>query len=311
MLSAALFPKIAPAAITLVLSCLFAEFLGYWLHRLLHSDKIAFLSRGHLIHHFLIYGPGQPMRHQHYHDSTAGRFSVGNVGLEWLAPSAALLAIVWAALFLLHVPAAYQVIALTTLVVWPIFMFSYLHDRMHQTDFWMSGHPLLRTWFMQARRLHDIHHHSIDPAGHMDANFGIGFFWFDRVFGTLSRRHRPFNRTGFETARRRYGLTEHRDETALPAAGELSVALNGGAEIRRRARKGVRRRVLWRSRRRRFLGALLHSAQSVSPEWPVALAWTFVRVSLGWVHAKASGGVARFAAPQRHTPRLWKRSAKP
>ena len=28
--------------LTLVLSCLLAEFFGYWMHRLLHSDKIPF-----------------------------------------------------------------------------------------------------------------------------------------------------------------------------------------------------------------------------------------------------------------------------
>ncbi len=35
-------------------SCFVAEFSGYWLHRLLHSDKFPALSRGHLVHHFLI-----------------------------------------------------------------------------------------------------------------------------------------------------------------------------------------------------------------------------------------------------------------
>src|SRR5258708_15941018 len=78
--------------LTLLSACLLAEFFGYWLHRLLHSDKIPFLSRGHLIHHFLIYGPGQPMRLDKYHDATEQRFSVGNVGLEWLVPSAVILA---------------------------------------------------------------------------------------------------------------------------------------------------------------------------------------------------------------------------
>jgi hypothetical protein len=296
------FPKIAAAAITLLLSGLLAEFLGYWLHRLLHSDKIAFLSRGHLIHHFLVYGPGQPMRHEHYHDSTDGRLSVGNVGLEWLLPSGLLLAVVWTILFVLHVPAVYQAIALATLVGWPVFMFSYLHDRMHQTDFWMVRDPLLRNWFLAARRLHDIHHHSIDLRGHMDANFGIGFFWFDRVFRTLSSRHRPFNLHGFETARRRYGLTKQ-DGQALPAAARLSVGRQGSAPSSRSARKRIRRLIRWRSGRRRFLGALLHSAQSVSPEWPVILVWPFVRGSLGWAAAKTRCGVTRVgrlvSAPRR------------
>ena len=193
---------------TLVISCLLAEFLGYWLHRLLHSDKVPLLSRGHLIHHFLVYGPGQPMRHREYHDATGNRFSVGNVGLEWLIPSAIILAALWALMTLAQVPVLYQAIALATLIAWPVFMFSYLHDRMHLSDFWMERTPVLRVWFRAARRLHDIHHHTLDDHGRLDTNFGIGFFLFDRLFRTIGQRHRPFNRAGFDAARSRYGLIE-------------------------------------------------------------------------------------------------------
>jgi hypothetical protein len=44
---------------TLAESIVVAEFVGYWLYRLLYSDKFPALSRGHLIHHFLIYGPSK------------------------------------------------------------------------------------------------------------------------------------------------------------------------------------------------------------------------------------------------------------
>ena len=100
---------------TLVDSVVVAEFAGYWLHRLLHSDKIPALSQGHLIHHFLVYGPRQPMRAHEYRDATDHRFSVGNVGREWLAPSAIILLLCWGVMALLHVPHAYQVLALCTL----------------------------------------------------------------------------------------------------------------------------------------------------------------------------------------------------
>lgn len=195
--------------ITLLTSCLLAEFFGYWLHRLLHSDRIPLLSRGHLIHHFLIYGPGQPMRLEKYHDATDHRFSLGNIGLEWLVPSAMILAVLWIAMRLVHLSAVYQMIALGTLLVWPIFMFSYLHDRMHLANFWMERTPLLRFWFRAARRMHDIHHHAVDDNGRMEANFGIGFFLFDRIFRTLGSRHRPFNRAGYQAAQLRYRLKEH------------------------------------------------------------------------------------------------------
>src|SRR6266436_1092889 len=131
---------------TLVDSVVVAEFAGYWLHRLLHSDKIPALSRGHLIHHFLVYGPRQPMRAHEYRDATDHRFSVGNVGLEWLVPSGVILLFCWGVMALLHVPHAYEVLALFALLGWPILMFSYLHDRMHVENYWMTRVPVLRTW---------------------------------------------------------------------------------------------------------------------------------------------------------------------
>lgn len=194
--------------VTLGASCLGAEFLGYWLHRLLHSDKLPALSQGHLIHHFLIYGPSQPMRQDEYHDATHGRFSVGNVGLEWLAPCAVILFSIWGILRAFRVPSIYEVISLCTLVAWPVLMFSYLHDRMHLKNFWMARTPVVGTWFRNARRLHEIHHRAMNDQGRMHANFGIGFFWFDRLFGTIGRRHLPFNRTGLQVAVKRYGLLE-------------------------------------------------------------------------------------------------------
>ena len=160
------------------------------------------------------------MRLEKYHDATDHRFSLGNIGLEWLVPSAMILAVLWIAMKLAHLSALYQIIALGTLLVWPIFMFSYLHDRMHLANFWMERTPLLRFWFRAARRMHDIHHHAVDDNGRMEANFGIGFFLFDRIFRTLRSRHRPFNRAGYQAAQLRYRLKEH---------GGRLVAENGDA----------------------------------------------------------------------------------
>ena len=142
---------------TLVDSVIVAEFAGYWLHRLLHCDRFPSLSRGHLIHHFLIYGPRKPMRASEYRDATDNRISVGNIGVEWLAPSTLILLLCWGVMLLFHVPVAYQALALCTLLGWPVLMFSYLHDRMHLEKFWMTRVPILKDWFLNARRLHDIH----------------------------------------------------------------------------------------------------------------------------------------------------------
>ncbi len=206
---------------TLVDSVVVAEFAGYWLHRLLHSDRFPALSRGHLIHHFLIYGPRQPMRAERYHDATDNRVSVGNVGLEWLAPSGIILLLCWGLMALLGVPHMYQALALGTLLGWPILMFSYLHDKMHLENFWMARVPLLKTWFLKARRLHDIHHRSVNGDGYMDTNFGIGFYLFDRFFRTIAKRHRKFNWAGYEAALKRYEL----EETELLSLRSCSKAL--------------------------------------------------------------------------------------
>src|SRR5258708_26241641 len=117
-------------------------------------------------------------------------------------------------MFLLRVPLLFQCIALATLIVWPIITFSYLHDRMHLSDFWMAKNPFFRRWFLAARRLHDIHHHALNDDGRMVSNFGIGLFLFDRLFRTISMRHRQFNRRGFAVARRLYGLFANHSSTS-------------------------------------------------------------------------------------------------
>jgi len=206
---------------TLLDSVIVAEFAGYWLHRLLHSDKFPALSRGHLVHHFLVYGPRKPMRAGGYLDATDDRFSVGNVGIEWLAPSAIILLFCWGVMALFGVPQVYQALVLCTLLGWPMLMFNYLHDRMHIENFWMTRVPVLKSWFLKARRLHDIHHRSVNGKGFMDTNFGIGFYFFDRFFRTMAKRHRPFNWQGYQAAIWRYGL----DETELSSLRSCSKAL--------------------------------------------------------------------------------------
>ncbi|MBS1841909.1 MAG: sterol desaturase family protein [Acidobacteria bacterium] len=211
--------------LTLGASCAAAEFLGYWLHRLLHSDKFPALSQGHLIHHFLIYGPDQAMRYDKYQDATHGRFSVGNVGLEWLAPCALIFFSIWGILYALRIPPVYVAISLLALVGWPVLMFSYLHDRMHLKDFWMARTPILKIWFCRARRLHEIHHRALNDHGRMHANFGIGFFWFDRLFRTIGRHHLPLNQAGLGVAIQRYGLLERNGRLESSTEAQIHAAV--------------------------------------------------------------------------------------
>ena len=42
---------------SVICSFLVAEFAGYWLHRLLPDNRLPLLSRNHLAHSLLLYGP--------------------------------------------------------------------------------------------------------------------------------------------------------------------------------------------------------------------------------------------------------------
>jgi sterol desaturase/sphingolipid hydroxylase (fatty acid hydroxylase superfamily) len=197
----------------LAASVVVAELLGYLLHRLMHSGWIPWLSGSHMKHHLVLYGPLQKQRpSKQYLDATTGEVAIGNIGLEWIIPSSVILTITVAGLCLFRISWTDQAVSIGTILAWSFLMFSYLHDRMHVKDFWMERTPLVRRWFLRARRLHDIHHHALNDNGLMDRNFGIGFFVFDKLFGTLAFGSFGFNQRGYSAARERfrsvYGATD-------------------------------------------------------------------------------------------------------
>ncbi|HTS13191.1 MAG TPA: sterol desaturase family protein [Candidatus Limnocylindrales bacterium] len=202
-----------------------AELVGYLLHRLLHSERIRWLSRSHMEHHLEHYGPLRPMRPSgKYIDATTGRWSIGNVGLEWIAPSGIALGSFLAAFAALRLPWGYRISFVVITLAWSSFMFSYLHDRMHILGFWMEKNRWLKRWFTGARRLHDIHHLSLNGHGRMDRNFGIGFYFFDRLFGTFRGRQECFNRAGLEAAQHRYHSTAALKVELSPRRNSSSTA---------------------------------------------------------------------------------------
>jgi len=87
---------------TLVDSVVVAEFAGYWLHRLLHSDKFQPSAGG--IDSSLpdLWSPATHAAGE-YLDATDNRTSLGNVVVEWLTPSAIILLFCWVAIALLGV----------------------------------------------------------------------------------------------------------------------------------------------------------------------------------------------------------------
>ncbi len=193
------------AVLAVLAGAVYAELLGYFVHRLLHSDRIQFLSRAHMTHHLVLYGPLMPKRTESYRPPPAAVAIPGAVGLEWLLPLGTALGVTVGLLTVLGVAAWLQVIGLSVAIAWGVAMFNYIHDGMHVRMFWMAFHPLTRRLFRRARRLHDLHHILLNDEGRMFTNFGICFFVFDRIFGTYANKmETQFNRKGYEAARERF-----------------------------------------------------------------------------------------------------------
>lgn len=203
--------------LTMIAACAVAEVFGYWLHVLMHSDKIEFLSRNHMIHHLVNYPPNGPQRSEDYRVSTGERASVLGLGMEWILPIALLLAVLLAAFRLMGVRPLHQAVFVAASLAWSGAMFWYMHDAMHLKGFWMESHALFRGWFQRARKRHDIHHMDLDGSGRMSSNYGICFFFFDRLFGTLVAEHRRFNPEGLDRARKRYAYIFKAASTRAPA----------------------------------------------------------------------------------------------
>jgi sterol desaturase/sphingolipid hydroxylase (fatty acid hydroxylase superfamily) len=193
--------------LTVAAACAFAEFVGYWLHVLLHNEKIPYLSRNHMIHHLVIYAPNKPMRPSRaYLAANYDRASILGIGLEWLLPVAVIVPLSLIALRFAGLGPVLQAAFIAASLGWGLLMFSYMHDAMHQKWFWMERSALWRRWFLRARRLHDVHHMDLDASGRMTRNYGICLFYFDRLFGSLTEEHRTFNREGLKAAFRRYAF---------------------------------------------------------------------------------------------------------
>lgn len=191
--------------LTLTSAFIFAELCGYIIHSILHSQKIEFLSKNHMLHHLKVYGPTQPQRPEGvYRDSVQDRAAVLGIGMEWIGPICIILTLVYGLSFLLAVPFFYTNLFTATALSWGYFLFAYMHDNMHVKNFWMERSPLIKKWFLKIRKLHDIHHLHVTDDGKMNVNYGICFFFFDRLFGSYKTEFSTFNKEGHKYALKKY-----------------------------------------------------------------------------------------------------------
>ncbi|MBI5622208.1 MAG: sterol desaturase family protein [Elusimicrobia bacterium] len=186
---------------------LFSEVYGYWLHVLMHDNRVEFLSRNHMIHHLVVYGPRMPQQTAGpYVASVQGRLHLGTIGVEWLLPGGAAALGLLALFHALSLRPFLQLVFIVSAITWSLAALSAMHDAMHVKGFWMERSPALGGWFAGLRRRHILHHTQLDDEGRMCVDYGICFFFCDRLFGTLRREPLPFNHKGYEAALERYAF---------------------------------------------------------------------------------------------------------
>lgn len=190
--------------LTIFLSFLTAEILGYFLHRLLHSNKISWLSYSHMYHHLKDYGPKNKMRTEQYFSGAKDRINILGLGLEWLIPGALFTGLLLLFFSFLKISWLHQIVFICGSIGWSALMFNYFHSAMHLKKFWLIRVPILGRWFIKSRKLHDIHHIKLSDDGRMNSNYGICFFFMDRIFGTLERSSSSFNFQGYKKALKKY-----------------------------------------------------------------------------------------------------------
>ena len=144
-----------------------AEFIGYWLHVLLHSAAIPALSKAHMNHHLLSYAPWTDQRRggeDYIQEVADGHVLIAGLGLEWIIPSVILIALVAGVEWLIGLSWTQIVISEVTIMVYCAFLFWWLHDRMHVKGHWLLNNKLFRKRFLRSRKFHDIHHHHVNDA---------------------------------------------------------------------------------------------------------------------------------------------------
>lgn len=169
-------------ALAIIAGLFLAELIGYAIHRLLHSKLSRSLSNMHMQHHLIDYPPGSRMRSQRYKSGASNRLNIKGLGLEWLTASSVALVLLLTVLYAIGVSLVIGSVVVITVVGWSLFAFNYVHDCMHIEGSWLLKAPIIKHWFKRARRLHDIHHNSLERQA---VNFGISCFFFDRLFKTL------------------------------------------------------------------------------------------------------------------------------
>lgn len=140
-------------------SLVFADLVGYWLHRWAHVKGSPFY-RPHMVHHVRVY-PARRFLSDTYETSGGGNL------LLWFGP----VLVLYVALLWLFLPWPMATVATVAGVI-PGIVSALVHDATHVRGSWVWRR------FPRLARMHEVHHRR------MGTNLGISHFGWDRAFGT-------------------------------------------------------------------------------------------------------------------------------
>lgn len=146
---------------------------GYVVHRLLHLPLMGVFHKSHMRHHILY--PAEDYLSDKYRsagkDSTFIFFAIASLPLLVIP-----VLFYWLGIF------SFQLFAFTIFVMSLLGLaHNYLHNAFHIKNHWMHRFFLTKHIFNIWTNLHYFHHKE------MDTNFGIFFFWWDKLFKTFKQ----------------------------------------------------------------------------------------------------------------------------
>lgn len=155
-------------------------------------------------HHLHNYGPKSPQITNGYKrsDRTSAQIWSRHISLGIAAVIFSDLTIMLATYF--GLPKFPVFVFILTTIAWLYAVFVLLHEALHDQRSWITDTKWFPVWFEQLRFMHIRHHKQISEDGHMNRNYGICFFWFDRIFGTYCPPWEPLDKSGYQSAFERY-----------------------------------------------------------------------------------------------------------
>lgn len=150
--------------VSIVIAPIIIEVVGYFWHRSVEHNAVLghSIQQNHIKHHQRDYPVGKlrPNIDRYLSKIDQGWYYLG---------------FIMALATLLIVPRPYSLVMIVSGVIYARVVINYLHSRFHVRNHWLAN----TKFFKHIQHLHDIHHWA-------PYNYGILFYFMDKIFGTYS-----------------------------------------------------------------------------------------------------------------------------